>query len=97
MRTSPIESYSAQVLTAPPRTMTFSAGSDASAALLAARRWVEDQARSFLVEHSLPRNPWEAGIISAAETDQGSSGRPLAGLVIYTSDGDYVFGWDDQG
>ncbi|HZJ56140.1 MAG TPA: hypothetical protein VFD38_18510 [Myxococcaceae bacterium] len=93
MSTPAIQSYSAQVRTAPPRVETFSAGSDAEAALLTARRWVEDRAREFLEEHSLPRNPWEAGGIFAGEV---SSEHTLAELVVYTSDGDYVFGWDDQ-
>jgi hypothetical protein len=97
MSNSPISSYSAQVRTAPPRVMTFPAGADSAAALLAARRWVEDQARALLVEHSLPKNPWEAGVILAGEGDQGSSDKPLAVLVIYTSEGEYVLEWDDQG
>jgi hypothetical protein len=92
----PIQSYSCQVRTAPPRARTFSAGSDAAAALMTARRWVEDQAREFLVEHSLPRNPWDAGNILAGEGDQGSSGKPVAALDVYTSEGEYVFEWDDQ-
>lgn len=93
MSTSSIPSYSAQVRTAPPRMMTFSTGSDAATALVTARRWVEDRAREYLVEHSLPNNPWEAGIIFAGEV---SSQQALAELVVYTSDGDYVFGWDDE-
>ena len=92
MQTTP-QSYSAQVRTAPPRMMTFAAGSDADAALMTARRWVEDRAREFLTEHSLPHNPWEAGIIFAGEV---SSQQTLAELVVYVSDGDYVFGWDDN-
>jgi hypothetical protein len=92
MQTTP-QSYSAQVRTAPPRMMTFAAGADADAALMTARRWVEDRAREFLTEHSLPQNPWGAGIIFAGEV---SSQQTLAELVVYTSDGDYVFGWDDN-
>ena len=91
-----IQSYSAEVRTAPPRTKTFSAGSDAAAALMTARRWVEDQARDFLAQHSLPRNPWEAGSISAGEGAAASSAKPVAGLVVYTSEDEYVFDWDDQ-
>ena len=97
MRTSPIQSYGAQLQIAPPRVMTFPAVSDAAAALVTARRWVEEQARDFLGGNSLPQNPWEAGIIFAGEVDQGSSEKPLAKLVVYTSEGEYVFGWDDQG
>ncbi|HZX43590.1 MAG TPA: hypothetical protein VFE93_17260 [Myxococcaceae bacterium] len=97
MRTSPIQSYGCQLRTAPPRVMTFPADADSAAALLKARRWVEDQARAFLAGHSLPQNPWEAGIVFAGEVDQGSSAKPLAELTIYTSEGEYVFEWDDQG
>ncbi len=97
MRTSPIQSYGAQLRTVPPRVTTFPANADSAAALLEARRWVEDQARAFLEEHSMPQNPWEAGIVFAGEVDQGSSAKPLAMLAIYTSEGEYVFEWDDQG
>jgi hypothetical protein len=76
--------------------MTFAAGSDAAAELFKARRWVEDQARDFLAEHSLPKNPWEAGNISARENDQSSSGKPIAELAVYTSEDEYVFDWDDE-
>ncbi len=89
-------SYSAQVGTVPPRAKTFPGDPDAGAALMSARRWVEDQAREFLEEHSLPRNPWEAGSIFAGEV-AGASGKPVAGLVVYTSEDEYVFAWDDQG
>jgi hypothetical protein len=96
MPTGSIQSYGAQVRTIPPRAMTFPAGSDAGAALLTAKRWVEEQARDFLAGHSLPQNPWDAGSIFAGEVDQGSSAKPLAGLDVYTSEGEYVFEWDDQ-
>ena len=96
MPTSSAQSFSCQVGTAPPRERTFPAGSDAAATLMSARRWVEDQARDFLVQHSLPHNPWEAGSIFPAGVDPRSA-EPLAGLVVYTSDGDYVFEWDDEG
>jgi hypothetical protein len=96
MRTSPIQSYSCQLRTVPPREKIFTSGSDAAEALTSARRWVEDQAREFLVQHSLPHNPWEAGSIFAGGVDPRTSD-PLAELVVYTSDGDYVFGWDDEG
>jgi len=96
MSGSPISSYSAHVRTAPPRAKTFSTESDAPAALGTARRWVEDQARDFLEEHSLPKNPWEAGSIFVGEP-QGSSGEPLASLAVYTSEDEYVFTWDDEG
>ena len=92
MPTTP-QSYGAQVRPAPPRMMTVATGSDADAALMTARRWVEDRAREFLAEHSLPHNPWEAGIIFAGEV---SSQQSLSELVVYISDGDYVFGWDDD-
>ena len=69
MPTSPIQSYGAQVRTVPPRVMTFPAGSDAAAALLTAKRWVEEQARDFLAGHSLPKNPWDAGSIFAGEVE----------------------------
>jgi ABC-type phosphonate transport system, ATPase component len=97
MRTSPIQSYSAQLRTTPPRVMTFPADADPAAALVKARRWAEDQARAFLEEHSLPQNPWEAGTVFAGEAEQGSSAKALAMLTIYTSEGEYVFEWDDQG
>jgi len=92
MSTSSIQSYSAEVRTAPLQTKAFPAGSDAAAALVTARSWVEETARAFLAEHSLPRNPWEVGAIFAGD----SAREPLAELTIYTSDGEYVFGWDDQ-
>jgi hypothetical protein len=97
MPSSSIQSYRAQVRTAPPRSETFLAGSDAAAALRTARSWVEEQARAFLVEHSLPRNPWDAGAVFAGEEERGSSEKPLAELDVYTSEGEYVFEWDDQG
>ena len=84
-------SFSCQVRTVPPHEKTFAAGSDTAAALMTARRWVEDQARKFLVKHSLPQNPWEAGSIS-----DSLSPEPVAGLVVYESEGAYVFEWDDQ-
>jgi hypothetical protein len=96
MPTARLQTYNAQVLTAPPQVKTFPAGSDAAAALVTARYWVEDRARAFLVEHSLPRNPWEAGVIFGVEVDEGSAEKPLAELVIHTEEGDYVFRWDDQ-
>ncbi|HEY3586055.1 MAG TPA: hypothetical protein VGK85_02835 [Myxococcaceae bacterium] len=90
MPTSSVQSYSAEVRTVPPRTMTFAAGTDAAAALVKARRWVEDQARDFLEKTSLPKNPWDAGIIFAADRET------VAELDVYTSEGEYVFDWDDQ-
>lgn len=90
MATSSVQSYSAEVRTVPPRTMTFAAGTDAAAALVKARRWVEDQARDFIEKTSLPRNPWDAGIIFAGERET------VAELDVYTSEGEYVFDWDDQ-
>src|SRR5262249_28673513 len=95
MPNSPALSFSCQVRTAPLREKTFTAGSDAADPLMSARRWVEDQAREFLEQHSLPQNPWEAGSIFPAGVDPRSS-EPLAELAVYTSDGDYVFEWDDQ-
>jgi hypothetical protein len=96
MSPSSIQSYSAEVRISPPRTMTFAAGSDAAAALAKARRWVEDQARDFLAEHSLPKNPWEAGRIFEGETARGSSEKPVTELAVYTSEDEYVFAWDDE-
>src|SRR5262245_11227989 len=96
MTTSPVQSYTAEIRTTPPRTKTFPAGSDAAAALVAARRWVEDQARDFLVKSSLPKNPWEAGAVFAGEGARGSSEESLAELAIYTSEDEYVFDWDDE-
>jgi hypothetical protein len=93
MPTTP-QSYSAQVRTAPPCEKTVSAGSDAAAALRTARGWVEEQARAFLVDHSLPRNPWDAGAIFAGEA--GASANLVAELDVYTSEGEYVFDWDDE-
>ena len=90
MPTSSVQSYSAEVRTVPPRTMTFAAGSDAAAALVKARRWVEDQARDFLERRSLPHNPWDAGAIFAGERET------VAELDVYTSEGEYVFDWDDE-
>ena len=92
MPTTPVQSYSAEVRTSPPQAMTFAAGSDAAAALVKARRWVEDQARDFIAKNSLPQNPWDAGVIFAGE--KGSE--PVAELDVYTSEGEYVFDWDDQ-
>ena len=63
------------------------------AALRTARSWVEDQVRAFIEEHSLPHNPWEAGAVFAGE---GFRGEPVAELDIYTSEGEYVFDWDDD-
>jgi hypothetical protein len=94
MPTSPVQSYSAEVQTVPPQAMTFAVGADAAGALVKARRWVEDQARDFLAKHSLPQNPWDAGAIF--EGEKGSSRTPVAGLDVYTSEGEYVFEWDDQ-
>jgi hypothetical protein len=91
MPNSPALSFSGQVQTAPPREKTFAAGSDTAKGLMTARRWVEDQAREFLAKHSLPKNPWEAGSIR-----DSLSSEAIAGLVVYVSDGDYVFEWDDQ-
>jgi len=95
MSRSLVESYSAHVRTDPLRTKSFPAGSDAAPALMAARRWVEDQARDFLAGRSLPKNPWEAGAIFEGEP-QGSSGEPVASLSVYTSEDEYVFEWDDE-
>ena len=75
--------------------MTSPAGSDAAAALLTAKRWVKSRP-NFLAGHSLPQNPWDAGSIFAGEVDQAPSAKPLAGLDVYTSEGEYVFDWDDQ-
>lgn len=94
MPTTPVQSYSAEVRTVPPEAMTFAAGSDAAAALVKARRWVEDKARDFLAKHSLPRNPWDAGAIFPGE--KGSSREPVAELDVYTSEGELVFDWDDE-
>jgi hypothetical protein len=93
MPTSSIQSYRAQVRTSPPREKTFPTGSDAAAALWSARSWVEQEARTVLEKGSLPQNPWDAGAIFAGEP---SSGEPLAELDIYTSEGEYVFDWDDE-
>lgn len=96
MPTSSVQSYSAEVRTLPPRTMKFAAGSDAAAALVKARRWVEDQARDFLEKSSLPHNPWDAGAIFEGEGEKGTSRETVAELDVYTSEGEYVFDWDDQ-
>lgn len=96
MPTTPIQSYRAQVETTPPREKTFPAGSDAAAALRTARSWVEEQARAFLEEHSMPRNPWDAGAIFAGEGEKATPGEALAELDVYTSEGEYVFDWDDE-
>ena len=96
MPTSPVQSYSAEVQTVPPQAMTFAAGTDAAAALVKARGWVEDRARDFLAKHSLPQNPWDAGAIFAGEGEKGSSRTPVAALDVYTSEGEYVFDWGDQ-
>ena len=93
MPTSSIQSYRAQVQTSPPREKTFPAGSDPAAALRTARSWVEQEARTVLEERSLPRNPWDAGAIFAGEA---ASGEPVAELDVYTSEGEYVFDWDDE-
>ena len=90
MPTSSVQSYNAEVRTVPPRKQTFAASGDAAAALVKARRWVEDQARDFLERSSLPRNPWDAGAIFAGEQET------VAELDVYTSEGEYVFDWDDQ-
>jgi hypothetical protein len=94
MPTSSVQSYSAEVRTVPPQAMTFAAGTDAAAALAKARRWVEDQARDYIAKNSLPQNPWDAGAIFAGE--KSSSGAPVAELDVYTSEGEYVFDWDDE-
>ena len=94
MPTPSVQSYSAEVRTVPPRAMTFPAGNDAAAALAKARRWVEDQARDHIAKNSLPQNPWDAGAVFAGE--KGSSGDPVAELDVYTSEGEYVFDWDDE-
>ena len=96
MPTTPIQSYRAQVRTTPPSEKTFPAGSDAAAALRTARNWVEEQARAFIEEHSLPQNPWDAGAIFAGEGEKATSGEPLVELDVYTSEGEYVFDWDDE-
>jgi hypothetical protein len=93
MPTASVQSFSAQVRTTPPREKTFPATADVAAALRTARSWVEEQARAFIEEHSLPHNPWEAGAIFAGE---GSRGEPVAELDVYTSEGEYVFDWDDD-
>ena len=93
--TGDIQSYSAHVRTTPPRSKTFSAGPDAAVALTSARRWVEEQARDLIEEHSLPQNPWDAGAIFAGEP-QGSSGEPIDKLIVYTSEDEYVFEWDGE-
>ena len=93
MPTSSIQSYRAQIRTAPPREKTFPAGQDAAAALRTARSWVEQEARTVIERSSLPKNPWDAGAIFAGE---GSSGEPVAELDVYTSEGEYVFDWDDE-
>jgi hypothetical protein len=95
MPTSPVQSYSAEVKTVPPRAMSFTTGPDGIAALVKARGWVEDQARDFLANNSIPQNPWDAGAIYAGE-ERGSSRTPVAELDVYTSEGEYVFEWDDQ-
>ena len=92
MPTSPVQSYSAEVQTVPPQAMTFAAGADAAAALVKARGWVEDRARDFLAKQSMPQNPWDAGAIFAGD----SSRETVAELDVYTSEGEYVFDWDDQ-
>jgi hypothetical protein len=96
MPSSSIQSYSAQVRTAPPSTKTFPTGADAGAALKTARLWVEDQARDFLAKSSLPRNPWDAGSIFEGEVTAASATEPLASLAVYTSEDEYVFEWDDE-
>lgn len=96
MPTSSIQSYSAQVRTTPPRLKTFPAGSDAAAALRTARSWVEEQARAFIEEHSMPQNPWDAGAVFEGEGEKATSGKALAELDVYTSEGEYVFDWDDE-
>lgn len=93
MPTSSIQSYRAQVQTVPPREKTFPAGPDAAAALRSARSWVEQEARAVLEKSSLPKNPWDAGAIFAGEA---ASGEPVAELDVYTSEGEYVFDWDDE-
>ena len=93
MPTSSIQSYRARVQTTPPREKTFPAGSDAAAALRSARSWVEQEARAVLEKSSLPKNPWDAGEIFAGEA---ASGEPVAELDVYTSEGEYVFDWDDE-
>jgi hypothetical protein len=55
---------------------------------------VEDHARDYIAKNSLPQNPWDAGAIFAGE--KGSSGAPVAELDVYTSEGEYVFDWDDE-
>jgi len=96
MPTTPIQSYRAQVRTTPPSEKTFPAGSDAAAALRTARSWVEDQARAFIEEHSMPHNPRDAGAIFAVEGEKATSGEPLVELDVYTSEGEFVFDWDDE-
>jgi len=90
-----IESYSAQFLGSPPVERAFPVGADPAAALASARTWVEDQARAFLGERSLPRNPWVAGKIRSVGA-KGSGGQMLAELAVYTDEMDYVFEWDDE-
>jgi len=92
MPTASVQSFSAQVRSTPPREKTFSAA-DTAAGLRMARSWVEDQVRAFIEEHSLPHNPWEAGAVFAGE---GVRGEPVAELDVYTSEGEYVFDWDDD-
>jgi hypothetical protein len=86
-----VPSYRAEIRTTPPRTNTFSAKGDPAEVLASARRWVEDQARTFLGERSLPKNPWDAGAIYP-----GDDKVPVASLAVYTSDEELVFDWDDQ-
>ena len=88
-------SYSAEFLASPPLERAFPGGTDPAAALASARTWVEDQARTFLGEHSLPRNPWVAGRIRSVGPKR-SGGETLAELAVYTDEGDYVFEWDDE-
>lgn len=93
MPTPSVQSFSARVRTSPPREKTFPAGADTATTLRSARSWVEDQVRAFIEEHSLPHNPWEAGAVFAGE---GFRGEPVAELDVYTSEGEYVFDWDDD-
>ena len=95
MPRSTIQSYQARVSTMPSVERNFPVTGDPQAALGAAKDWVEDQIRTFLVEKSLPHDFWHAGMIFAVAMEEGRYEQPTAELTLHTEEGAYVFDWDD--
>lgn len=94
MPRSTVQSYQARVSAMPPLERSFPVTAAPEAALAAAKDWVEDQVRTFLVEHSLPHELWHAGAIFAVA--EGRSEQPAAQLTLHSEEDEYVFDWDEM-